>query len=129
MKNWIAALALIAISCGDKVEKPSNLIPEDKMVDILYDLTLLDASRAQNPTRLKQADNLNTYIYKKHGIDSLQFVKSNRFYAADPKEYRKLFEKVGTRIDADLEKAEGKPAKKEGADARKQQLPDEGVVK
>ena len=44
-------------------------------------------------------DNTNQYIYKKYKIDSLQFAQSNIFYAANFKEYEKMYNQVKSRID------------------------------
>ncbi len=128
MKNIILFfVALIAFSCSDvKVEKPDNLIDEQKMEDILYDLALLDAMRSQNPARIQKASNAKTYIYDKHKIDSLQFAKSNRYYAADIKNYKKLYDRVGKRLldeKAKIDKLVDKNAASKTSDD------DQGVVK
>ena len=42
---------LIFYSCGSITEenvKPNNLIPEDKMIDILYDMSLISVSKGIN---------------------------------------------------------------------------------
>ena len=82
------------------VEEPENLIPEDKMVDIIYDLSVLQAMRSANQEVLDSNKvNPSTYVYKKYKIDSLQFAKSNEFYAAsDIKKYEKLYQKVNDRL-------------------------------
>lgn len=119
--------ALFLICCGKPaVEKPSNLIPEDQMIDILYDLSLLDAMKSQSPDKLQQAKGANDYIYTKYKIDSLQFANSNKYYASDLKEFRKLYEEVNKRLESELKKneqtGEAKPEKRE-------KLPEGGVVK
>ncbi|NMH28551.1 DUF4296 domain-containing protein [Flavobacterium silvaticum] len=126
MKNiWIALVVFFA-SCGNSVvEKPSNLIPEDQMVDILYDLSLLDAMKSQSPEKLRNATDADTYIYKKYKIDSLQFAASNRYYASDMKNYRGLYQKVSDRINAELSKLEGLGQNK----GRKEKLPEGGTIK
>jgi len=89
------------VSCQKAtVEEPENLIPEDKMVDIIYDLSVLQAMRSANQEVLDSNKvNPSTYVYKKYKIDSLQFAKSNEFYAAsDIKKYEKLYQKVNDRL-------------------------------
>ncbi|HEY6144512.1 MAG TPA: DUF4296 domain-containing protein [Flavobacterium sp.] len=92
---------LIFVSCKKEIaETPDHLIEKDKMVDIMYDLSLLGAMRSQNPALLDSfKNNSNEYIYKKHKIDSIQFTQSNIYYAADFKEYKKMFERVKLRLD------------------------------
>jgi hypothetical protein len=44
---------------------PSKLIAEDKMIDVMYDLSILDAIKYQNPASLETYKiNPSQYIYK-----------------------------------------------------------------
>lgn len=97
---FIFGILLLVSGCGDEaVKKPDNLIEKDKMVDIIYDLSLVEAIRSQRPTVFEKNNiNPNTYIYKKYGIDSLQFAKSNEYYASDIKGYKKIYEEVSKRL-------------------------------
>jgi PBP1b-binding outer membrane lipoprotein LpoB len=50
MKNiiFVLGVALIFASCKNEVmTKPKNLIEQDKMVAIIYDLAILEAMRSQ----------------------------------------------------------------------------------
>ena len=102
MKKIISLFALVAllISCNkDLVEKPDNLIDKKVMGDILYDMAILEAIKYQGPDTLyAYGINPKTYIYKKYKIDSLQFAKSNAFYAADYREYKKMFDDLNQRV-------------------------------
>lgn len=110
MKKILPFLIVLAIFTSCKKElakKPDRLIEKDKMVDIIYDLTLLGAMRNQNAVLLDSfKNNSNQYIYKKHKIDSIQFVQSNIYYAADFKEYKKMYDQVKLRLDKDKSLAE-----------------------
>lgn len=88
------------LSCGNKaVEKPDNLIDEGTMVDILYDISIIQSAENINPGAFSEKNiKVNEVIYKKYKIDSLTFAKSNRYYAADPHEYQKIFGKVSEKI-------------------------------
>ena len=103
MRKIIPFLAILTllISCKDEVvEKPERLIDKDVMVDIMYDLSVLDAIKYQNPTSLDTFKiNPRDYIYKKYKIDSLQFAKSNVYYAADYEDYKLMFEEITKRLD------------------------------
>lgn len=103
MKKIIVLFILfsIVIGCQDAaVPKPDNLIDEDVLVSILYDLSLLEAIKSQNPAVLETNNiNSNTYIYKKYKIDSLQFAQSNKYYASDIKKYKAIVENVNKRIE------------------------------
>lgn len=108
MKNVLAFFMMIflAASCGNHaVEKPDNLIEKDKMVDIIYDLSVLEATQSQKPLILENNSvNPDTYIYKKYHIDSLQFAKSNQYYASDLAAYKEMYEEVAKKLGADDKK-------------------------
>ncbi len=90
----------VLMACKKTIlEAPKNLIDEDKMVDVLYDVAILEAIKISQPTSLQtKGIDPKTYIYKKYGIDSLQFAKSDKFYASDVKNYGKMYQKVIDRI-------------------------------
>ena len=99
----------LVISCNNNsVEKPNNLIGKDKMVDILYDISLLEAIKNQNINGGISTKTGNDYIYKKFKIDSIQFVKSNKYYASNIDEYKKMFEEVKARLTDKTQKIEAK---------------------
>ena len=122
MKKIISLLVLISIliSCKEEVvKKPNRLVEKEVMVNIMYDLSLLEAVKFQNPASLDTFKiNPKKYIYKKYKIDSLQFVKSNAYYAADYEEYANIIDQVDTRLTKNkatvtaLIKAEAKKNKK-----------------
>jgi hypothetical protein len=110
MKKILPFLIVLSIfaSCKKEVVKtPKNLIEKDKMVNIMYDLSILEAMKIQNPSSLDTFKiNSNQYIYKKYKIDSAQFAQNNIYYAADYKEYKKMYEQVKSRLDKNVAAAE-----------------------
>lgn len=105
--------AFLVLSCNkNSAEKPKNLIAKDKMIDILYDISLLEAIKAQNLKGGINKKKANEYIYKKYKIDSIQFVKSNKYYAADLEEYKKMFEKVKGKLNKENARIEAEMKKK-----------------
>lgn len=94
----------IFISCKKEVvNTPKKLIEKDEMVNIMYDLSILEAIKIQNPSSLDTFKiNSNQYIYKKYNIDSAQFAQNNIYYAADYKEYKKMYEQVKSRLDKNV---------------------------
>ena len=103
MKNILPFLIVLSIfaSCKEKVVKtPASLIEKEEMVNIMYDLSILEAIKIQNPSSLDTFKiNSNQYIYKKHKIDSAQFAQNNIYYAADYQEYKKMYEQVKMRLE------------------------------
>ena len=107
MKKLAALFLLFAIliSCQKPaVPKPDNLIDEEVMVDIMFDISVLEAMKSQKAVVL-EANKINptTYIYKKYKIDSLQFASSDKFYASDIKKYKVIFDKVNKRMEEKIE--------------------------
>jgi hypothetical protein len=91
---------LMVVSCNNApVIKPDNLIDEEKMTSILYDLTLFEAIKGQPKydAVLKRIGSKNA-IYRKHNIDSLQFVESNQYYISQIDIYRKMYDAVNERL-------------------------------
>lgn len=90
------------VSCKEEVvPKPDRLIAPDVMVDIMYDLTILEAIKNQNPASLDTFKiNSRAYIFKKYKIDSIQYAKSNIYYASDYNEYKSMFEQISKRLEA-----------------------------
>jgi len=87
-------------NCTD-TPKPKNLISEDKMIDILYDVNMLQAIQNNDYKLLRSYDlKPETFIYKKYDIDSLQFIESHRYYISDIDRYEKIIEKVIDRTKA-----------------------------
>lgn len=95
-------LITILVSCKNEiVKKPNRLIEKDKMINIMYDLSVLEAIKAQNPSTLENYKiNPNEYIFKKYKIDSVQFAQSNIYYASDYKEFKLMYGEVKSRLDS-----------------------------
>lgn len=106
-KIFILILTISALfSCGEEViEKPINLIPKEKMIDILYDLAIINAAKSSGP---KVMENMNfepmEYIYNKYQIDSAQFVTSDLYYASLPLEYEDIYKNLENRITKEKER-------------------------
>jgi len=110
MKRFILIGLLFSfVSCNDTIDKPKNLIEKDKMVDILYDISLLEAIKSQNISGGIKNKDANAYLYKKYKIDSIQLAQSNKYYAADVDGYKKMFEEVKTRLEEQTKKMGGNP--------------------
>ena len=108
MRNIFLSIVIISalFSCGEEVvEKPVNLISKDKMIDILYDLAIINAAKSSGPTVM---ENMNfepmDYIYNKYQVDSAQFVNSDLYYASLPLEYEDIYKKLENRITDEKER-------------------------
>lgn len=94
---------MLSVSCQDlkKTEKPEDLIPEDKMIDVLTEMSLMYAARNYNKQKLENTGiKPDEYIYERFDIDSLQFERSNNYYAEQYNQYERMYDSVKLRIQA-----------------------------
>ena len=106
MRNCIALFLMLSVFSGcqkSSFEKPDRLIEKEVMVNIIYDLSIAEAIKSQNPASMGTTYIIpNDYIYKKYKIDSLQFAKSDQYYAKDIKVYKKIYESVSKRLAEEI---------------------------
>ncbi|QED38749.1 DUF4296 domain-containing protein [Antarcticibacterium arcticum] len=121
---WVFAAAFLFFSCQniEKVEKPKNLISEQKMAEVLTDLSLLNSAKNYNRRLLEETGlKPDEYLYTKHNIDSAQLSQSTRYYASDQNRLEAIYKNVKT----NLEKLQRELAvKKENEERLKDTLPD-----
>lgn len=102
MKNiiYILIVTLLLTACkSDEPEKPAMMLSEDKMVNILYDLTMLQSIKTFQPSMLNNNDiTTSNYIYKKYNIDSITFADNHTYYASQLDVYERIHKKVSERI-------------------------------
>jgi hypothetical protein len=134
MKNCLIILLVLflSVSCKKEVVKqPAKLIEKEKMIDIMYDLSLLEAMRYQHQELIDSTETSPTkFILKKYKVDSLQFAQNNMYYAADYENYKDMFDEVGKRLAKvqratdSIVKIEDKKAAKEAKKKKKEVLKD-----
>lgn len=92
----------MVLSCQniERSEKPDNLIAEDKMVEVLTEISLLNSARNFNK-RLFESTGLSpeAYIYEKYDIDSIQFERSNNYYSENYDNYENIFSEVKDNLE------------------------------
>lgn len=92
---FLGVLSLMACQEVTHTAKPKNLIPKEKMVDILVDMAKVDAAISLNAREYeKRGAKGKEFIFKKYNIDSLQLVSSNRYYAEHFKINQQIYENV-----------------------------------
>lgn len=93
----VIAITVLLFGCQEVIrpEKPENLIPKDRMVQILADGYIGNATRAIDNRRLRSDGIfLDSILYRKYKIDSLQFAASNAYYTSDLNAYKSLLGEV-----------------------------------
>ncbi len=98
LKKFIVYIIIILTitSCNlGAPKKPKNLISKAKMVNILIDARLIGSATFINKGIMQQNGiKLESYVFEKHGIDSLQFALSNEYYAYYIKDYEEIYDRV-----------------------------------
>jgi hypothetical protein len=107
-KIFLLITFIILFSCGEEViDMPVNLISKEKMIDILYDMAIINAAKTNAPQVMEDRNFVPMqYIYNKYEIDSIQFVSSDLYYASKPLEYEDIYEKLEERIKKEKERFE-----------------------
>lgn len=93
---------LLLLSCQniEEVERPDDLIPEAKMVEILTDLSLLNSAKNYNKRLLEETGfRPDEYLYNKHNIDSARLAESTRYYARNSTEFESIYRKVQNNLN------------------------------
>lgn len=95
-------IIVILFGCNKNIQKipmPDNLISEEKMVDVIYEMTLISVSKGVNRRILENNGVIpEKYIFEKYNIDSLQFVLSNEFYSNDLNKYLDIYNRVKEKL-------------------------------
>jgi hypothetical protein len=108
----LLAFCFVILSCKeDVVTKPKNLIEREKMVAIIYDLSVLEAAKSQT-SGIYHYPKSSQFLKEKYKVDSLTFAQSSQYYASDMKEYKKMYDEVKARLQTEYTKLNGvKPIK------------------
>lgn len=112
----LVIICLLLISCQDIEEtvRPDNLISENKMVEILTELSILNSAKNYNKRFLEESGfKPEEFLLNKYNIDSLQLVESTRFYARNYTQFAGMYEKVNRNLEVLKEKLEVKRLKEE----------------
>ena len=120
----LVVLVFLILGCEPKLkpEKPSNLIPKDKMTLVLYDLFVVNSAKGINRKVLEENRlNPERYLLEKHSIDSVQFAESNNYYAHDIEVYNTIIDDVKQKITSEKKKYE---AISEKSKEKKEQIKD-----
>ena len=99
MKKYLLVYIFI-IGCSSNA--PENLISEEKMESIIFDIMILNASSSYD---LKIDNNMisDELIFRKHDIDSAQFYDSELYYSKNPRIHHNIYSNVKRRIQKSID--------------------------
>ena len=119
MKNILFIFILFSFcACNENpVKTPENLLDEEVMIDILYDIAVLQAAESYVPDVISSKSiKVNSFIYDKYEIDSITYYQNHKYYAADVKKYKKMYTEVIDRIKSKTKELEDPILTIEGAE-------------
>lgn len=99
MKRIIPLLFILLAACRSEMpEIPRGVIAPDKMETILADMHITDAV-AETKAQAGMNERLLTeeyheQIFKNHGVTREEFIKSYKFYEANPKWLNKMYDHI-----------------------------------
>ena len=99
MKKYLL-ISILIIGCSSNA--PENLISEEKMESIIFDIMILNASSSYD---LKIDNNMisDELIFRKHDIDSAQFYDSELYYSKNPRIQLNIYSNVKKRIQKSID--------------------------
>lgn len=112
MRYWII-IALFLASCSpgaDRKEAPDNLIPKEKMVDVLTELMKLEGHAEAQYIQVTRYDKLiiasADSLFKAKGISSKQFEASFEYYAHQQSDLEKIYNEVLDNLNHEMTELE-----------------------
>lgn len=102
--SYILSLSLVcsfyACQSNTIYERPTDLIEEDQMVDLLTDLHIARYASGKRNNHGDSKVNYTPLIYEKYGIDSARYMRSNIYYASKIDEYKRIYQKVELKVSS-----------------------------
>ena len=101
MKNFLFLAGFIFIfNCSEKQTTPKNIIPLETMSEIIYDMTLISVSKGVNRKILENNGFKPTsYMLRKYEIDSIDFIRSNKYYSSNLDMYLSIYQNVLNKLE------------------------------
>lgn len=89
---------LVSCTSNTIYDKPDDLIPKEKMVELLTDLYIASAAKMYRNKDKERNVDYTFLVFQKHGIDSARFRRSNYYYTTKIDEYEKIFLEAEERV-------------------------------
>ena len=102
-KLKVIIILISVLGCNNSLTQkpiPIDLISQEKMVDIIYDMTLINVAKGVNKSILENNGIIpEQYLFNKHSIDSTLFARSNEYYSNDLKTYQMIYDNVKIKLE------------------------------
>ena len=106
-------LVIVAVACDKPiVPKPRHLIKEGQMIDMIVDMHLAEAThlKFRYDTIVKSSSSVDFYysVLDKYDVPDSVFEKSFVYYASDPKNFEKMYQKVMSQLSETEQELSGR---------------------
>ena len=134
MKNGIVVfIVCFVLACEARTVNPppQELLSEETMENMLYDLALLNALQASFLVQEGQAIFDGKFMEKKYQVPDSIWTASKKYYAQDPQRMAKIYKRINTRLNKAKDSIEVlKTAKEKAAEekAAKEKAAEEKVA-
>ncbi|MCB9203180.1 MAG: DUF4296 domain-containing protein [Flavobacteriales bacterium] len=104
-KAGLIFFLFILSSCYETISKPTDLIDQEQMIQMLSDVYLYKQS-VDIGGRMNEAkyDDINAYITQKYKVTPIQFKESYAYYFLDNDRSKKMFEEVKKNLQKKYDK-------------------------
>ena len=94
MRFFIAYLflAIFTLSCTEAIEKPKDILSQEKMSEIIADFAINEQSYTIGGNI--NTENATRFILKKYNIKGQQFTDSYKYYMTDPDTMKEILDEV-----------------------------------
>lgn len=92
MKRFFIYIMLIfsVFSCTEAIEKPKDILPKDKMSEIIADFAINEQSYTIGTSI--DTENATRFILKKYNIKGQLFTESYKYYMTDPETMKNIMD-------------------------------------
>ena len=98
------SMIFCVLSCTEAIEKPKDILPEDKMSEIVADFAINEQNYAIGNNI--NSENATRFILKKHKIKGELFTKSYEYYMTKPEIIKEILDNAQKIIISKDPKAE-----------------------
>ena len=103
MKQIISFLILftLVLSCTSNTiyKKPDDLIQKDLMIEIIGQMLIANSARSSKNLGKERSIEYMSLVYRKYGVDSARFARSNFYYSTKIDEYKKMMQRVKLNLE------------------------------
>lgn len=89
-KIFVIIISLLVFSCGRMIDKPKNLLPKEKMAEIVADFAIYDQAYSVNPNA--NIELATRFVLKKHKIKAQEYNDSFKYYLSNPSDIDEIYE-------------------------------------